>query len=47
VLDERQAVARRLAALPVVARWTIYYAALAGILLLGRWQGAKFIYMQF
>lgn len=47
VLDERRPVAERLAALPRPARWALYYLVLAGIVVLGRWQGAGFIYMQF
>lgn len=47
ILDERRPVSRRLAAMPTPMRWSIYYGGLAGILLLGRWQGAQFIYMQF
>ena len=47
IVDERRTLALRLAALPTGLRWSLYYAVLAGILLLGRWQGAQFIYMQF
>ena len=47
VLDERRPLGLRLAALPTPLRWGIYYSVLAGIVLLGRWQGAQFIYMQF
>jgi hypothetical protein len=47
ILDERGPVSRRLAAMPTPLRWSLYYGGLAGIVLLGRWQGAQFIYMQF
>lgn len=47
ILDERRPVPLRLGAMPTPLRWSIYYGGLAGILLLGRWQGAQFIYMQF
>lgn len=47
ILDERCPVSQRFAAMPMPLRWSIYYGGLAGILLLGRWQGAQFIYMQF
>ena len=47
ILDERRPASQRLAAMPTPLRWSLYYGGLAGILLLGRWQGAQFIYMQF
>ena len=47
VLDERRSVWERLAAAPVWVRWTIYYAGIFALLILGRWQAREFIYMQF
>jgi len=47
VLDERRSIWRRLAAMPVAARWAVYYAAIFGLLAFGRWQAKEFIYMQF
>ncbi|MHB1110451.1 MAG: MBOAT family O-acyltransferase [Devosia sp.] len=47
VLDERRSVAERLAAMPRPVRWASYYAVIFAIVILGRWQGAEFIYMQF
>jgi len=46
-LDERRSWTARLAAWPVALRWAAWYAGLAGLLLLGRWQAREFIYMQF
>ncbi len=37
----------RIVALPQPLRWAAWYAAMAVLLLLGRWQGAGFIYAQF
>jgi alginate O-acetyltransferase complex protein AlgI len=47
VLDERRPLSQRLAAAPMVLRWGIYYLAIFGLLLVGRWQAKEFIYMQF
>lgn len=47
ILDERRSVRERLAAAPVWARWTVYYAGIFALLILGRWQAREFIYMQF
>ncbi|HKJ00631.1 MAG TPA: MBOAT family O-acyltransferase [bacterium] len=47
VLDERRPLWERLAAMPVAVRWAAYYAVLAALLILGRWQAREFIYMQF
>ena len=47
ILDERRSVWERLAAAPVWARWTVYYAGIFALLILGRWQAREFIYMQF
>lgn len=46
-LDERRAIFERLTAMPAWRRWTVWYAALALLLLAGRWQAREFIYMQF
>lgn len=47
ILDERRALFARLAAAPVVVRWSVYYVAIFALLVLGRWQAKEFIYMQF
>ena len=47
VLDEHRSIWKRLAAAPVVLRWSVYYAAIFAVLILGRWQMREFIYMQF
>jgi D-alanyl-lipoteichoic acid acyltransferase DltB (MBOAT superfamily) len=47
IVDERKSVFERLAAAPTVLRWTVYYLAIFGLLILGRWQVKEFIYMQF
>lgn len=47
ILDERRPVARRLAAAPRAVRWSVFYAGIFALLLLGRWQAGQFIYMQF
>ncbi|MGQ7793583.1 MBOAT family O-acyltransferase [Faunimonas sp. B44] len=47
ILDERRPLALRLAAAPVILRWSAYYAAIFGLLVLGRWHAQQFIYMQF
>jgi hypothetical protein len=47
IADERDPVAKRLAAAPVWLRWSVYYAVIFALLILGRWQAKEFIYMQF
>ena len=47
LIDERRSIFERLAAAPRWLRWTIWYLALALLLLLGRWQAREFIYMSF
>ena len=47
ILDERRSIWERLAAAPVWLRWTVYYAGIFALLILGRWQAREFIYMQF
>lgn len=47
ILDERKSIFARLAAGPLVLRWSVYYLAIFGLLILGRWQVKEFIYMQF
>lgn len=45
--SERTPLSERLAQWPRAARWSVWYAGLALVLVLGRWQGDGFIYMQF
>ena len=47
ILDERHPIAERLARAPMALRWTAYYVCIFALLLVGRWQGREFIYMQF
>lgn len=47
ILDERRPLRERFAVMPVVLRWSVYYAAIFALLILGRWQAREFIYMQF
>lgn len=47
VLDERRPIVDRLALAPRFVRWSSLYAAIFALVLLGRWQGERFIYMQF
>jgi alginate O-acetyltransferase complex protein AlgI len=47
ILDERRSVLARLRTAPVLVRWTLYYATIFALLILGRWQMPQFIYMQF
>ncbi|MFN3746295.1 MAG: MBOAT family O-acyltransferase [Hyphomicrobiaceae bacterium] len=47
IADERRSIFQRLAVAPVWLRWSIYYLAIAALLVLGRWQATEFIYMQF
>lgn len=44
---EREDAAERFAALPRPLRWGAWYACLFALILLGRWQGEVFVYMQF
>lgn len=46
-LDERRPLAHRLIAWRRPWRWGLYYCVLGAIVVLGSWQGARFIYMQF
>lgn len=47
IVDERKPVVERLAAAPAAIRWGAWYAGIFALVLLGRWQSEKFIYMQF
>ena len=47
ILDERQPLATRIMAWPGALRWSLYYLVLGTILVVGSWQGTRFIYMQF
>lgn len=47
VIDARWGINRILHASPMVLRWSYYYAASAGILMLGIWGRQEFIYFQF
>ena len=47
ILDERRSVWEWLNAAPKLVRWTVYYALIFSMLLLGQWQATEFIYMQF
>lgn len=46
-LHERRPVEGWLPSWPVAARWAVYYAGLALLVLAGNWGGAEFVYMQF
>jgi D-alanyl-lipoteichoic acid acyltransferase DltB (MBOAT superfamily) len=46
-LDERRPLWRRLEARPVYVRWAAYYALLLCLVVLGNWNFAQFVYMQF
>lgn len=46
-LDERKSIPQRLGSAPVAIRWSVYYLAIFGLLIFGRWQVKEFIYMQF
>ena len=46
-VQESPALARRAAALPQALRWLGWLGLIFALLLLGRWQGAAFVYMQF
>ena len=45
--DEIRGFWQWLAARPVVLRWAVYYAGLACLLVIGKWGGSAFTYMQF
>lgn len=45
--DEVRSIFQRISALPLLPRWGIYYLMIACLLIIGRWSGAKFVYMQF
>jgi D-alanyl-lipoteichoic acid acyltransferase DltB (MBOAT superfamily) len=47
IVDERRSILQRLANAPIVLRWSLWYAGIFALLLLGRWQAKEFIYMQF
>jgi alginate O-acetyltransferase complex protein AlgI len=47
IVDEKRPVLERLQASPVWLRWGVNYAAIFGLLVLGRWDTKQFIYMQF
>jgi D-alanyl-lipoteichoic acid acyltransferase DltB (MBOAT superfamily) len=47
LVQERGALRPRIVAWPAWARWTCYYAAVASILLLGRFDERQFVYFQF
>jgi hypothetical protein len=47
IASERTPLPARLAQWPRAARWAVWYAGLVLMLVLGRWQGDGFIYMQF
>jgi alginate O-acetyltransferase complex protein AlgI len=46
-IDERRPIFERLRVAPAWLRWSAGYAAIAMLLVLGRWQAREFIYMQF
>jgi hypothetical protein len=45
--DEGRPMWERLRARPVALRWAVYYALLAGVIVLGTWNLRQFVYMQF
>jgi alginate O-acetyltransferase complex protein AlgI len=47
VLTERRPFSERMQAWPRVLRWSTWYAGIAALLVLGRWQDGGFIYMGF
>ncbi len=47
LFQEMRPLSEWLAAMPVWLRWGAWYACLFAILILGRWQGEAFVYMQF
>ena len=46
-LEERRPVWERLKTRPVYVRWTVYYAVLLMLVVLGTWNFRQFVYMQF
>jgi D-alanyl-lipoteichoic acid acyltransferase DltB (MBOAT superfamily) len=46
-LDERRPLWSRIDSRPVYVRWTAYYALLLSLIVLGNWNFAQFVYMQF
>ena len=46
-LDETRPLWERVRAQPVVVRWSVYYALLFGLIVLGSWKLQQFVYMQF
>ncbi len=46
VMEQRR-LACRIARAPRAVRWIGWYACLFALILLGRWQGESFVYMQF
>ena len=47
ILDEKKSMWERLRVGPRVVRWVYYYALIFGLIIIGDWQLATFIYMQF
>lgn len=47
LFQEARPLSEWLAAMPLWMRWGAWYACLFAILILGRWQGEAFVYMQF
>jgi D-alanyl-lipoteichoic acid acyltransferase DltB (MBOAT superfamily) len=47
LVDEGTPMWERLRARPVAVRWAVYYALLAGVIVLGTWNLRQFVYMQF
>ena len=45
--DERRSIWKRLDSRPAYQRWAVYYALLAGLVVLGAWDRQQFVYMQF
>ena len=46
-LDETRPLWERVRAQPVVVRWSVYYALLFSLIVLGSWKLQQFVYMQF
>jgi alginate O-acetyltransferase complex protein AlgI len=44
IVDERRPVVQRLADAPGVLRWSLWYAGIFALLILGRWQAKEFIH---
>ena len=47
IFDERTSVWQRLRTKPVFIRWGVYYVLIIGLIVLGKWGSAQFVYMQF